>query len=140
MRTPSANAAGIVSSAANRTRSIAISTGRFRRNSTHGPSGTAATAPTAAPTEERAATSPGPACSTWMAIRGNAPKASHVPSALVPYAPQSHPNRLPSRCPLLMPEPLSAHPHNRSAIGSIKASTTPRDQTTKGASVHNQRL
>ncbi len=101
--TPSANAVGIVSSAANRTRSIAISTGRLRRNSTHGPSGTATAAPTAAPAEESAATSAGPACSTWTAISGNAPNASHVPSTLVPYAPQSHPNRRPRRRPLLMP-------------------------------------
>ncbi|GGU37670.1 hypothetical protein GCM10010274_26170 [Streptomyces lavendofoliae] len=97
MSTPSAKAAGIVSSAANRARSIAINTGRLRRNSTHGPSGTATAAPTAAPTEDSAATSAGPACSTWMAIRGKAPKASQVPSALVPYAAQSHPNRRPSR-------------------------------------------
>lgn len=62
--TPSANAAGTVSRAADRTRSMVISTGRFRRHSTHGPSGTAETAPTAAPTEESAATSAGPACST----------------------------------------------------------------------------
>ncbi|CAM5467501.1 hypothetical protein SGLAM104S_07590 [Streptomyces glaucescens] len=96
MSAPSANAAGIVSSAANRTRSIPISTGRFRRNSTHGPSGTATAAPTAAPTEERAATSAGPESSTRTAINGKAPNASHVPSALVPYAAQSHPNRRPS--------------------------------------------
>ena len=40
---------GTLSSAANRVRSIATITGRLRRNSTHGPSGTATAAPTAAP-------------------------------------------------------------------------------------------
>ena len=70
---PSAYAAGIVISAANRVRSIVIITGRLRRNSTHGPSGTATTAPTASPAAARADTSTGPACSTLIAIRGKAP-------------------------------------------------------------------
>ncbi len=42
--------------AANRTRSIAIITGRLRRNSTHGPSGNAISAPTAGPTAASADT------------------------------------------------------------------------------------
>ncbi len=130
--TPSANATGIVSNAANRARSIVISTGRLRRNSTHGPSGTATAAPTAAPTEESAATSAGPACSTRMAISGRAPKASHVPSALVPYAPQSHPNGRPSRCPLLMPDAPRHSPRNRSATGNLKASTIPGIKQPRG--------
>ena len=69
-------------SAANRVRSIAIITGRLRRNSTQGPSGTAIARPTAAPTAASAATSAGPACSTRIAISGNAPNAKQVPNAL----------------------------------------------------------
>jgi len=38
----------------------------------------------------------GPACSTRIAIKGNAPNPSHVPDALTPYAAQSHPNCRPS--------------------------------------------
>ena len=70
---PSAYAAGIVISAANRARSIVIITGRLRRNSTQGPSGTATSAPTASPDAERADTSTGPECSTRIAISGKAP-------------------------------------------------------------------
>ena len=54
-------------------------TGRLRRNSTHGPSGTASSAPTAGPTADSADTWAGPACSTSTAISGNAPKPSPVP-------------------------------------------------------------
>jgi hypothetical protein len=79
---PSANAAGTLISAANRVRSIAIITGRLRRNSIHGPSGTATTAPTASPAAASADTSAGPACSTRIAIRGNAPNPSPEPYAL----------------------------------------------------------
>lgn len=91
-----ANAAGTLSNAANRTRSIAIITGRLRRKSTHGPSGTATAAPTASPAAARADTSVGPACSIRTAIRGNASNASHVPNELTAYAAHSHPNRRPS--------------------------------------------
>ncbi|GED89709.1 hypothetical protein TNCT6_67940 [Streptomyces sp. 6-11-2] len=41
---------------------------------------------------------------------------------------------------LLMPMPLATHPHNRSAIGGIKASTMPGDQTNHRAPGHNQWL
>jgi len=61
LSTPSANAAGTLISAAKRVTSIAIITGRLRRNSTHGPSGTATSAPTASPTAASADTSAGPA-------------------------------------------------------------------------------
>lgn len=53
---PNAYATGTLASAANRARSIVIMTGRLRRNSTHGPSGTASTAPTARPAAASAAT------------------------------------------------------------------------------------
>ena len=46
--------------AANRVRSIATITGRLRRNSTHGPSGTATAAPTASPAAASSDTSAGP--------------------------------------------------------------------------------
>src|SRR6202041_2590459 len=61
---PNANAAGTLIKAANRIRSIAIITGRLRRNSTHGPSGSDPSAPTANPAAASADTSVGPACST----------------------------------------------------------------------------
>ena len=93
---PSANAAGTLAIAANRVRSIATMTGRLRRNSTHGPSGTATTAPTASPAAASTDTSAGPACSTRTAISGNAPNPSPVPYALTAYAAQSHPNCRPS--------------------------------------------
>lgn len=80
---PSANAAGTLSNAANRIRSIAIITGRLRRNSTHGPSGTASAAPTANPAAASTDTSAGPACSTMIAIRGNASNPSQVPNVLI---------------------------------------------------------
>jgi hypothetical protein len=79
---PSAYAAGMLTSAANRVRSVATITGRLRRNSTHGPSGTATTAPVASPAAASADTAVGPACSTRIAIRGKAPNASPVPSVL----------------------------------------------------------
>lgn len=107
---PSANAAGMVSSAANRARSIPTITGRLRRNSTHGPSGTATAAPTASPTAASADTCVGPACSTRIAISGNASNASHVPHVLTAYAAHSHPKFRPSdrlapmpRTPLAVP-------------------------------------
>src|SRR5512135_3034026 len=83
---PNAYPTGMVSSAANRVRSIAIITGRLRRNSTQGPSGTATTAPAASPAADSADTSAGPACSTRIAISGNAPKPSHEPYALTANA------------------------------------------------------
>lgn len=57
-------------------------TGRLRRNSIHGPSGTASSAPTAGPAAASSATSAGPACSTTTAISANASKASQVPNVL----------------------------------------------------------
>ena len=68
--------------AANRLRSMAIITRRLGRNSTQGPRGTAIAAPTAAPTAASAATCAGPACSTTIAISGNAPNAKQVPNEL----------------------------------------------------------
>src|ERR1051325_5106970 len=91
-----AYAAGTVMSAAKRTRSIPIITGRLSRNSIHGPSGTASAAPTASPADASADTAAGPACSTRTAISGKDSKASQVPSALIPYAVHSHPNGRPS--------------------------------------------
>ncbi len=76
---PSANAAGMLIIAANRVRSIATITGRLRRNSTHGPSGTATAAPTASPAAASAATSAGPECSTRIAIKGSAPNPNPEP-------------------------------------------------------------
>jgi len=63
----------------NRARSVAIITGRLRRNSTHGPSGTAIRAPTAGPTADSADTWAGLACNTSTAISGNAPNPSPEP-------------------------------------------------------------
>lgn len=54
-------------------------TGRLRRNSIHGPSGIASTAPITRPAAESAATSADPPCSTVMTISGNAPNPSQVP-------------------------------------------------------------
>ena len=79
---PNAYATGMVSSAANRITSIPIITGRLPRNSTHGPSGTATTAPAASPAADSADTSAGRECSTRIAISGNAPKPSHDPYVL----------------------------------------------------------
>ena len=79
---PSAYAAGTLSTAAHRVRSIPIITGRLRRNSTHGPSGTATAAPTARPAAASADTAAGPASRTRIAISGNASKASQVPTVL----------------------------------------------------------
>ena len=52
----------------------------MRRNSTHGPSGTATAAPTASPAADSPETAAGPACSTMIAISGNAPNPSHEPA------------------------------------------------------------
>src|ERR1700761_2108385 len=82
--------------AANRLRSMAIITGRLARNSIHGPSGTATAAPTAVPTAASADTSAGLACSTTMAMRGNAPNAKPVPNELTAYAAHRHSNCRPS--------------------------------------------
>ncbi len=55
-------------------------TGRLRRNSTHGPSGTATSAPTAGPDRgQRRHLRPARQCSTSTAISGNAPNPSPVP-------------------------------------------------------------
>jgi hypothetical protein len=82
VRQPKAYAAGTVINAANRARSIATITGRLRRNSTHGPRGTATTAPTASPAAANTDTSVGPERSTRMAINGNEPNPNPVPTAL----------------------------------------------------------
>lgn len=82
VRSPRAKAAGTVASAAQRVRSVATMTGRLRRNSTQGPSGTATSAPTARPAAASAATWAGPECSTRTAMIGKAPKPKPVPYAL----------------------------------------------------------
>jgi hypothetical protein len=64
---------------ANRVRSIAIMTGRLRRNSTHGASGTAISAPTAGPIADSADTSAGLARNAPTAISDNAPNPSPDP-------------------------------------------------------------
>jgi hypothetical protein len=94
---PTANAAGMLTNAANRVRSIPIITRRLRRNSTHGPSGNATTAPTASPAAASPDTAAGPACRTEIAISVNALNPSHVPNVLTAYAAHNHPNRRPSR-------------------------------------------
>lgn len=105
---PNANAAGTLIKAVNRVRSIAIMTGRLRRNSTHGPSGTASAAPTARPAAASTATWVGPECSTSTAMRGNAPNPSPVPYALAAYAAHNHPNRRPRAClPAIPDAPLA---------------------------------
>ena len=111
---PSAYAAGTLSTAAHRARSIATITGRLRRNSTHGPSGTATTAPTASPAAASADTAAGPACRTRIAISGNASKASQVPNVLTAYAAHSHPNCRPSD---RRPTPRS-HPAGRPRLNN----------------------
>ena len=73
---PSAYATGTLITAAKRIRSIAIITGRLRRNSTQGPSGTASAAPTASPAAASSDTCAGPLCSTMIAISGNASNAN----------------------------------------------------------------
>ncbi|MEY9859350.1 hypothetical protein ABH935_004978 [Catenulispora sp. GAS73] len=90
--TPKPYASGIDSNVKNRTRSMPIITGRLRRNSTHGPSGSATSAPAAVPAADRAATSAVPECSTLMRINAKALNASQVPSVLTAYADQSQLN------------------------------------------------
>src|ERR1700712_3999564 len=82
--------------AANLVRSIAIITGRLRRNSTQGPSGTASTAPIAGPVAASAETATAPACITRIATSGKASNANQVPSVLTAYALQSQPNCRPN--------------------------------------------
>ena len=69
----------MLSSAAKRMTSMAIITGRLRRNSTHGPSGTATAAPTPTPDAARIDTWAAPACSTRMAMMAKAPNPRPVP-------------------------------------------------------------
>src|SRR6476660_3052020 len=76
---------------------MAIMTGRLRRNSIHGPSGTARSAPTASPAAASADTAAGPACRTRIAISGNASNAIHVPNVLTAYAAHNHRNCRPIR-------------------------------------------
>jgi hypothetical protein len=128
---PSANAAGTLISAANRVRSIATITGLLRRNSTHGPSGTATAAPTASPTAASTDTSVGPVCRARIAINANASNASHVPNVLTAYAAQSHPNCRPSdRLPTMSSAPLAVSPNNLTLASDIKASSRSAHQTT----------
>ncbi|GHF70796.1 hypothetical protein GCM10010218_60120 [Streptomyces mashuensis] len=95
-------------------------TGRLRRNSTHGASGTAISAPTAGPTADSADTSAGPACSISTAISGKAPNPSPDPYALTAYAAHSQPNGRPSLFLLLiavMPGTLPSTPRsNKQAL------------------------
>ena len=109
---PSANAIGTLIKAANRIRSIAIITGRLRRNSTQGPSGSDTTAPTASPAADSADTSVGPECNTRIAISGNAPNPSQVPTVLAAYAAQSHSNCRPNDRLAPIPVPLSPEQHH----------------------------
>src|ERR1700761_6839395 len=113
--------------AANRLRSMAIITGRLARNSIHGPSGTATAAPTAVPTAASADTSAGLACSTTMAMRGNAPNAKPVPNELTAYAAHRHSNCRPSDrqpsmrrpCPRrVLSRPVLADPSGNRALGA----------------------
>ena len=131
---PSANAAGMLISAANRIRSMAIMTGRLRRNSTHGPSGTATTAPTASPAAASTDTSAGPACRTRIAISENASNASHVPSVLTAYADQSHPNCRPSDRLAIIRTPFLGY------RTPIKARWGASGQTTAAPASHNGAL
>ncbi len=82
----------MLASATKRRQSIAIITRRFRRPSTHGPRGTATTAPTASPAAASSDTSTGRACSARIATIGNESNASHVPNVLTANAPHSHLN------------------------------------------------
>lgn len=79
---PHAKARGTLSSAAHRSRSSVISTGRLRRNSSHAPSGTATAAPAASPAAASSDTAVGPAPSTRIAISPNASNATLVPTVL----------------------------------------------------------
>lgn len=90
-------------------------TGRLRRNSTHGASGTATAAPTASAAADSIETSAGPAWSTVMATSGNAPKANCVPNELTAKAPHSHPNRRPSLRRSAMPTPSAPACHDRAS-------------------------
>ncbi|GAA2595168.1 hypothetical protein Stube_02350 [Streptomyces tubercidicus] len=86
-------------------------TGRLRRNSIQGPSGTAIRAPTARPAAASIATWAGPQCSTRTAIREYAPKPSPDPYELTAYAAHNHPNRRPSdRLPAIPIAPAPAAP------------------------------
>src|ERR1700712_3071464 len=82
----------MLASTTNRRQSIAIITRRFRRRSTHGPSGIATTALAASPAAANNETSKGRACNARIATSGNASNASQVPNALTAYAPHSHRN------------------------------------------------
>lgn len=102
-------------------------TGRFRRNSIHGPSGTASSAPITRPVASSAAISVDPPCSTVMTISGNAPKPSQVPYVLTTYADQSQRKSRPNdRRPVAMP--------------AIKAPADPSPQTTTRPPIHNHEL
>jgi hypothetical protein len=138
---PSANAAGMLSSAANLIRSIATMTGRLRRNSIHGPSGTATTAPMASPAAASADTSAGPECSTRIAMKPSAPSPNPEPYALTAYAAHNHPNRRPSDR-LAMPgnTPSTSPPDNHALTSQIQASRSAGNQTTAPPARHNAML
>jgi hypothetical protein len=72
--------------------------GFFGLASTQGPSGSASNAPAASPAAASAETAAGPASSTWMAISGNAPNASLVPTEDTANAAHNQPNGRPSCC------------------------------------------
>jgi hypothetical protein len=94
---PNAYVTGTDMITANRTTSIPTITGCLRRTSTHGPNGTATSAPTANPAAASSETCVGELCNTRIAINGNASNASHVPAVLTAYAPHNHSKSLPTR-------------------------------------------
>jgi hypothetical protein len=101
-------------------------TGRLRRNSIHGPSGIASSAPTTRAVAVSAATSADPPCSTVMTISGNAPKPSQVPYVLTTYAVHSQRNSRPSARLVTM--------------AAIKPARGPPAQTTARPPQHNPEL
>src|SRR6185312_2009472 len=101
---------GTLASAAKRTPSIAIITRRLRRRSTHGPSGTATTAPTAKPDAASSDTANGPACNAKIATIGKASNASQVPKVLTANAAHSHPNESPGESRRTFTTMLTAAP------------------------------
>jgi hypothetical protein len=84
-------------------------TGRLRRNSTHGPSGTATNAPTARLVADNRETRVGSLCSTRMASSGNASKANQVPTALTAKPARNHPKYRPKTAPLVPPSVRCAY-------------------------------
>src|SRR5205814_848991 len=110
----------MLSSAANRARSMPIITGRLRRNSIQGPSGTATAAPAASPAADSADTPAGPACSTRIAISANAPNPNPVPYALTAYAAHNHPNCRPSDRQAFLPHARGLLQAEERAAASVR--------------------